>query len=87
MNFFLTVTPQQALSEGFTHHGRYYGIPVYLGNLEAATERGEPLAVLIKHNFTAPLFFVATFLEWAFTPPNGGAMFGVGNAIEDPKSK
>ncbi|MGR3969268.1 hypothetical protein [Shewanella sp. 1180_01] len=28
------MTEQQAIAEGFSHHGKYYGIPVWLGDIE-----------------------------------------------------
>lgn len=28
------ITEGQAKAEGFTHHGSYYGIPIWLGNLD-----------------------------------------------------
>ncbi len=28
------VTPQAALAAGCTHHGRYYGLPIWIGDLD-----------------------------------------------------
>ena len=29
------ITEEKAKAEGFTHHGSYYGIPIWMGNVEA----------------------------------------------------
>lgn len=34
------ITEKKAKTEGFTHHGSYYGIPIWMGNIEA--EDGAP---------------------------------------------
>lgn len=39
------VTAAEARSMGFTHHGSYYGIPLWLGNVASPVE---PLMITVK---------------------------------------
>ena len=50
------ISRQQALAEGFTHHGSYYGIPIWI------TEAEEPM-VCAKWMFGEWLITVAAHIE------------------------
>lgn len=66
---------------GFTHHARYYGIPVYLGDIEFG--ENHPVAVIPKWEWMGPIFDFAAFIEWLFTPPNAKSMFMLGPEIKE----
>ena len=76
------MTAAEALAEGFTHHGAYYGIPIWIGQVD--TE--EPL-VATKHVALEPLmtFFHAVegFIGSTFFPGREPAfLFKVGAPIK-----
>jgi hypothetical protein len=64
------LTEHEALHAGFTHLGSYYGIPVYVGNLEFHEQ--EPITITTKYYLMDWLFTLFTFIEWLCTPPNRG---------------
>lgn len=51
------MTESKAAELGFTHHGSYYGIPIYVGNPE------QECMVTTKAWWLEPLFYVATCME------------------------
>lgn len=75
----LSLTPSEARERGMTHHALYYGIPVYLGNLEFKSK--EPIEVMMRYWGTGFLFTCVSVIEWLCTPPNAGSMFLVGEEI------
>lgn len=50
------MTASQALANGFTHHGKYFGIPVWIGALES-----EGPVVATKW---APLEYIMPLASW-----------------------
>jgi len=52
------MTESDALAEGFTHHGSYFGIPVYVGNVDS-----EDFMVAAKHAWLEPLMTLFHHLE------------------------
>lgn len=71
------MTDKEALDMGFSHAGSYYGIPVYLGDIEFPE-----CEVMCKYRLTDWLFTFVSFLEWMCTPPNAGSMFFVMRELE-----
>ena len=69
------VPPEMAKESGLTHKGRYYGIPVYLGNVEFAQAGKEPLEVAPVYSYMGALFTLVWIIEWLFTPPNAKSLF------------
>lgn len=50
------MTRSKALANGFTHHGSYFGIPLWLGNVD-----GDGMLVATKHVALEP---VMTLFHW-----------------------
>lgn len=75
------MTKKQAIKEGFTHHGSYYGIPLYM------TEGDMPI-VCPKHYAFEYLMDLAMVIEGLLFPLIHGAdaepvfMFKIGDKIE-----
>lgn len=75
------MTAKQALEAGFTHHGLYYGIPVYIGDLEF--KDNHPVVVATKHPLMGYVFNFVAIIEWLFTPPGGKSLFLIGPEIKE----
>lgn len=65
-----SVTDEEAIDAGFTHAASYWGIPVYIGNLEFHSV--EPITVTTKYVWMEGPFAVVSFLELLFAPYTGG---------------
>lgn len=52
------MTAKEAKAEGFTHHGNYYGIPIWIGYVDTAT----PM-VATKHAALEPLMTLFHMIE------------------------
>ncbi|MGY3961417.1 hypothetical protein [Aeromonas popoffii] len=66
------MTEQKAKELGFTHHGSYFGVPVYIGD-----PYGQCM-VTTKHPILDPLFDLMGVLEGIFRPlihPENPAVF------------
>ena len=75
----LQTTNEEAVALGFTHEGSYWGLPVYIGDLEF---RGvASVQVIVKYSFTDWLFTLISVVEWVLTPPNAGHMFAIGREL------
>lgn len=72
--------PDEAIEMGFTHEGRYWGIPVYIGNLEFTGV--EPIMVTTIYTWCGFLFEIAAWAEWLFTPPNAPSRFLIVGVLE-----
>lgn len=69
-----------------THTGKFWGIPLYLGNLEFA--HTDAVEIAFKYRGTEWIFNVLTAINWLFTPPGVGIMVWVDAEIpESPKTK
>lgn len=72
---------KQAIAEGFTHHGSYYGIPVWIGDIDGdfnVCTKWAPMEHLmsVAHNIEA-------FLFTHFFPDREPAfVFKIGDRIE-----
>jgi hypothetical protein len=77
----LTLSPKQAKELGMTHEGSFWGIPLYLGNLEFAEH--EAVEIAIKYRLMDPIFHLCTALNWLFTPPGVGIMVWIAGEIQD----
>lgn len=51
------LTATEALADGFTHHGKYFGVPLWVGNVD---DEGGGLLVATKW---APLEYVMTAMH------------------------
>lgn len=77
------MTEKQALKHGFSHHGSYYGIPIWIGGIES----GGPM-VAVKWAPFDFLMDVASVIEGVLFPLVHGAddephfMFKVNREIE-----
>jgi hypothetical protein len=76
----LVLTDKEALELGMTHHASFWGIPLYVGNLEFMEH--EAVEIAVKYRLTNPLFNLLTFVNWLFTPPNYGITVWIGGEIE-----
>lgn len=66
------MTEQKAKELGFTHHGSYFGVPIYIGD-----PYGQCM-VTVKHPILDPLFDLMGVLEGIFRPlvhPENPAVF------------
>jgi hypothetical protein len=76
------MTARRALADGFTHHGRYFGIPVWMGDIEDAgptvAAKWAPLDFLIVlvHHIEGAL------ASWMFPDAEPMFQFLLGPAIE-----
>lgn len=52
------MTKADALKEGFTHYGSYFGIPVYMSDPD-----GEDFMVAAKHSWLEPLMTLFHYVE------------------------
>lgn len=77
----LTLSPKAAKEMGMTHEGRFWGIPLYLGNLEFAEH--DAVEIAFKYRFTENLFHLCTAINWLFTPPGVGIMVAVGKELAE----
>lgn len=75
------MTATEARAEGFTHHGSYYGIPLWIGQVD-----GEAPLVATKHIAMEPVMSLFHILEglvravcWPDEEP--GFLFKVGKEI------
>lgn len=76
------MSEQEALSQGFTHRGKYFGIPLYLGDIES-----EGIMVATKFAWMEPLMTVFHYIEGFLAGvfyPNEEPMFqfAVGDEID-----
>lgn len=74
------VTKKEAIEKGFTHHGRYYRIPVYisLDNDFEVTAKWIPFDYLIE--FVCYIEIVFCYL---FNPEQEGFKFEVGKELKE----
>lgn len=80
------MTQDEALSHGLTHHGRYYGIPIWIGD-----PYGE-FRIAVKWVPLDPLLTLFTYIEAAlnqiwYPDREGTFMFFVGKEIKLKKVK
>lgn len=72
---------KQALAEGYTHHGHYFGIPVWIGEPDGEF-RVKVKHVLLEHVMDAATC-VEAFLRGVFRPDDPpGFQFRLGSEIE-----
>lgn len=76
-----SLSPKEAIQLGMTHEGKFWGIALYLGNLEFAEH--EAVEVAFKYRFTEPFFHLFTAINWLFTPPGVGIMVAVGRELTE----
>ena len=81
------MTEDEAISEGFTHYGSYFGIPIYLGDPDS-----EDLLVAAKHEWLEPVMtlfhYIEGFIAGVFYPEEEPAFqFLVKGKIEAKKNK
>lgn len=82
----MQITPQQAIDHGFTHEGKYYFIPIYLGDVNRRDEN-LPIKILTKNTWMNPLFAFVSWVEWLCTPPGRGALFLIGDRLDGKEEK
>lgn len=75
------ITKKKALKMGATHHGSYYGIPLWMGDVDGES----PLVVAKFYPFEFFLMPIVTFIEQAINDLKGNEnlfMFRVVKPIE-----
>ena len=74
------MTKKEALAGGFTHHGSYYGIPLWIGDPEGkfmVATKWAPMELLMT-----AAHYIEAFLEMVFFPDEEpGFRFWVGPEI------
>jgi hypothetical protein len=74
------IAPAQALAKGFTHHGKYYGIPIWIApeNPDCPVVcKWAPMELL----FSAAMFIEQTLRPMMFPDEEPVFQFGVGDLI------
>ena len=73
------INGKEAVSRGFTNHGKYYGIPLYIKNdVEfEVTAKWMPMDFLIEY-----ICYIEMFIASIFFPEREGFMFLMGPKIE-----
>lgn len=71
----------EAFEAGFTHFGSYYGLPVYVGNLEF--HEHEPIMITTKYYLADWLFTAISIIEWLVTPPGRGIKLAILGELEE----
>lgn len=87
MGLFGYTTEKEAAEEGFTHHGSYYGIPLWM--TEPKHDLDAPM-VETKFTWMEPLMDVAHFIEGFLSYVSGREhlfMFLLKKRIEDSDTK
>lgn len=70
------MTAKEARSHGFTHHGSYFGIPVWI-----TPEDAEPM----DHVMTVAHYVEGFLRSTMFPYDEPGFQFSIGKRIEEPK--
>ena len=85
MNIFGYMNAKQALAAGFTHHGKYYGIPLWITDPD--DDNDGPM-VATKFVWMEPLMSLWHHVEqtlWSLRGEDPGFMFMIGAPIEGEK--